>query len=41
MRPSFLERCCLNRLRGLSLKAVLSFAAVSMAMLFAVIGLLA
>ncbi|MBW8328973.1 MAG: PAS domain-containing protein [Thiobacillus sp.] len=34
VRPSFLDRCCLNALSGLSLKSILVMATVSMVVLF-------
>ncbi|MDO9009451.1 MAG: PAS domain-containing protein, partial [Thiobacillus sp.] len=41
VRPSLLQRCCLDRLGGLSLKAVLLLASVSTAILFGVMAILA
>ncbi|MBU1264487.1 MAG: PAS domain-containing protein [Gammaproteobacteria bacterium] len=41
VRPSFLQRCCLSILSGLSLKAILTLACISMAILFVAIGILA
>ena len=41
VRPSFLQRCCLDTLAGLSLKAILTLASVSMVALFGVVGVLA
>jgi aerotaxis receptor len=40
VRPSFLQRCCLDMLAGLSLKAILTLASVSMVGLFGVVALL-
>ena len=37
VRPSFLDRCCLNALSGLSLKSILTMTSVSMVVLFGVI----
>ena len=41
VRPSFLQRCCLSMFSGLSLKAILTLASISMAILFVAIGILA
>jgi len=41
VRPSFLERCCLDRLASMSLKATLTLAAASMIALFGVMAVLA
>ncbi|WP_082708650.1 PAS domain-containing methyl-accepting chemotaxis protein [Thiobacillus denitrificans] len=41
VRPSFLQRCCLSKLSGLSLKAILTLAAISMTILFVAMGILA
>ncbi|OGU21229.1 MAG: chemotaxis protein [Hydrogenophilales bacterium RIFOXYD1_FULL_62_11] len=41
VRPSLLQRCCLDRLGGLSLKTVLLLASVSTAALFGVMAILA
>jgi len=39
--PSFLQRCCLDTLNGLSLKTILTLASASMVAIFGVVGLLA
>ena len=40
-RPNVLERCCLGLIKGLSLKSILTLAAVSMTLLFGLMGVLA
>ncbi len=41
VRLSFLQRCCGDTLKALSLKSILSIAAISMAVMFVAIGILA
>jgi len=41
VRPSFLQRCCLSMLSGLSLKRILTLASISMGIMFVAIGILA
>ena len=41
IRPNFLERCCLCLMKDLSLKSILTVAAVSMMLLFGLMGVLA
>ncbi len=40
VRPSFLQRCCLDRLSGLPLQTILVMASMSMVVLFGVVGIL-
>ncbi|WP_324781120.1 methyl-accepting chemotaxis protein [Thiobacillus sedimenti] len=40
VRPSFLERCCLDAMSRLSLASILRMATVSMVILFAIVGVL-
>jgi aerotaxis receptor len=39
--PSFLDRCCLDMLSGLSLKSILTLASVSLVVMFGMVGILA